>query len=300
MFGSLRSPRASALHLHLSCAVLFAAACGTDATGGGDGGGSRDGGGPGADSSVARDAGRVDGGRPNPLGLGPAPIELGVTTDLASAGSYVLLAKTGITDVTGSSISGGHVGLSPAAASFVTGFALVAHSTNEYATSSTVVSPWRIYASDYAPPTPSNLTTAILDMEDAYRDGAGRSGPDFLDLSGGDLSGLTLAPGLYTWGTGVTIPDDVTIAGAASDVWIFQIANDLDLSAATNVTLGGAAQARNVFWVVAGAVTIHADAHFEGVILCSTAITLQTGASLHGRALAQTLVALDDNDITAP
>jgi len=47
-------------------------------------------------------------------------------------------------------------------------------------------------------------------------------------------------------------------------------------------------------------VTIHANAHFEGIILSQTAITLQTSASLHGRALAQSLVAIDDNALTAP
>ena len=98
----------------------------------------------------------------------------------------------------------------------------------------------------------------------------------------------------------VTIPTDVTIAGGASDVWIFQISNDLDLSSAKNVTLSGGAQAKNIFWQVAGNVTIHANAHFEGIILSQTAITLQTYASMRGRALAQSLVAIDNNAITAP
>ncbi len=61
-----------------------------------------------------------------------------------------------------------------------------------------------------------------------------------------------------------------------------------------------AAEARNIFWAVAGSGPIHANAHFEGNILCETAITLQTKASMHGRALAQTLIALDDNAVTAP
>lgn len=263
--------------------TLWMVACSGGATAGSDSG-----------TGAHGDAGR------NPLGLGPAPLALGSATDLAAPGSYVLLAKTGITNVTGSAITGGHVGLSPAAASFITGFSLVADPTNVFATSSSVVAPSHVYASDYAPPTPASLTTAVLGMESAYSDGAGRTGPDFLDLSGGDLGGLTLAPGLYTWGTGVTVPTNVTIAGGANDVWIFQIANDLDVSAAQSVILGGGAAARNVYWVVAGEVTVHAGAHVEGVVLSATQITLQTGASLHGRALAQTLIALDDNAITAP
>jgi hypothetical protein len=66
------------------------------------------------------------------------------------------------------------------------------------------------------------------------------------------------------------------------------------------VILSGGAQAKNIFWQVAGRVTIHANAHFEGIIFAKTGITLQTSASLHGRALAQSLVAIDNNAITAP
>src|SRR3954467_14564899 len=97
----------------------------------------------------------------NPGGDGPAPADIGSSSNLAAAGSYVLLAKTGITNVTGSSITGGNLGVSPAAASFVTGFSLVADGTNVYSTSASVAAPGRIYASNYAPPTPSSLTTAV-------------------------------------------------------------------------------------------------------------------------------------------
>lgn len=236
----------------------------------------------------------------NPSGLGPAPVDLGTTTDTAAAGSFVLLAKTGITNVTGSSITGGNVGVSPAAATFITGFAMTADASNVYSTSPVVVAPGKIYASNYAAPSPTNLTSAVLGMQTAYTDAAGRTNPDFTNLGSGNIGSQTLAPGLYTWGSGVTIPTDVTIAGTATDVWIFQISNDLDLSTAKQVVLSGGAQAKNVFWQVAGQVTIHADAHLEGVILCKTGITLQTQATLHGRALSQTLIAIDNNAITAP
>jgi hypothetical protein len=237
---------------------------------------------------------------PNPLGMGPAPVELGGSTDLAATGAYVILAKTGITNVTGSSITGGHLGLSPAAASFITGFGMTADSTNTFSTSAVVVSPARIYAANYAAPTPTNLTTAILDMQTAYTDAASRNQPDYLNLGSGNIGGKTLAPGLYTWGTGVTVPADVTIAGGATDVWIFQIKNDLDVSTGKKILLTGGAEAKNIYWQVAGSVTLHASSEFQGVILSQTGITLQTLAKLHGRALAQTLVALDNNAITAP
>lgn len=237
---------------------------------------------------------------PNPAGLGPAPVDLGSTTDPASAGSYVLLAKTGVTNVTGSMITGGSVGLSPAAASFITGFTLVADPSNVYATSISVAAPARVYAANYAVPTPSNLTVGVLAMEAAYADAASRTHPDHLNLMSGNLAGLTLAPGLYRWGSTVTIPGDVTLSGAATDVWIFQVSNNLDLSTNTRVVLDGGALAKNIYWQVAGSVTLHATSHFEGVVMSQTGITLQTGATMTGRALAQTLIALDDNAITAP
>lgn len=310
------------LQRHASLAIIpfvfsFAAGCGTDtddrsdglggdtsAVGGGDSSGGAASGGAASGGAASGDGGSDSAGGannlPNPAGLGPAPVELGSTTDLAAPASYVLLAKTGITNVTGSLITGGHLGVSPEVAESITGFALTADSTNVFSTSPSVASPGKIYASNYASPTPSNLTTAVLGMQAAYTDAAGRADPDFLNLASGNIGGETLEPGLYTWGTAVTIPDDVTIAGGADDVWIFQISDDLGLSSATNVILSGGAQAKNIFWQVAGDVTIQADAHFEGIILSQTGITLQTGATMNGRALAQSLIAIDDNVIVAP
>jgi hypothetical protein len=270
---------------------------GVGAAGGGDAGA---GGGAGASVGSAGAVGGGGAGGSLAIPAGPAAVQLGSTSNLAAAGSYVVLAKTGITNVTGSSITGGNLGVSPAAATYITGFSLVADATTVFATSAYVVPPAKIYASNYAAPTPSNLTSAILSMQTAYTDAAGRTKPDFLNLGSGNIGGKTLAPGLYSWGTGVTIPTDVTIAGGANDVWLFQIASDLDVSAAKKVILSGGARARNIFWQVAGQTTIHANAHFEGIILAKAGITLQTTASMNGRALAQTLVALDDNAITAP
>lgn len=236
----------------------------------------------------------------NEAGQGPAAVSLGEATSLAAAGNYAVLAKTGITNAGGSMVTGGSLGLSPAAASYITGFALTADVSNVYATSPSVASPGRVYAADYALPSPVKLTGAILSMELAYADAASRTPADVLDLGGGNLAGKTLAPGLYTFGSGVTIPAEVTFSGGAGDVWILQVANDLDLAAGVRVTLAGGAQASRIFWQVAGQATLHAGSHLEGVVLSKTGITLQTSASLHGRALAQTLVALDDNAITAP
>lgn len=216
---------------------------------------------------------------------------------LGAAGSYVVLAKTAISSVPSSTITG-DLGVSPAAASFVTGFSLVADATNVFSTSPQVTG--KVYAANYAAPTPTNLTTAISNMEAAYNDAAGRTNPTFLELGTGNLGGRTLAPGLYKWTSAVSIPTGVTISGSATDIWIFQTSSDLTLAAATNVTLAGGALAKNIFWQVAGQATFGANSHFEGVVLSKTSITLQTGASMNGRALAQTQVALQQATLARP
>lgn len=215
--------------------------------------------------------------------------------NLRASGNYVILAKTAINNSPTSAITG-DLGLSPAATTFVTGFSLT--DATGYATSAQITG--KVYAADMASPTSSNLTTAVDNMLTAYTDAAGRPTPDYLDLATGNIGGQTLLAGLYKWNTTVTIPDDVIISGSADDVWIFQISNDVTMSAAKNITLQGGAQAKNIFWQVAGEVVIGANSHFEGVILCQTGITLQTGASFKGRALAQTAVILDSNAVIQP
>ena len=223
---------------------------------------------------------------------GPAPVPLG------AAGDFVILAKSGVS-TTGTTAVVGDIGLSPAAASFVTGFGLIADSTNTFSTSSLVTG--KIYAADYTAPTPSNMTTAVSNMETAFTDAAGRATPDFTELYAGNISGRTLVPGLYKWGTGVLITSaGVTLSGGANDVWIFQIAQDLSVNNSAIVTLSGGAQAKNVFWQVAGQATIGTAAKFKGIILSQTLISFNTGAELIGRALAQTAVTLNATSMTQP
>jgi len=223
--------------------------------------------------------------------LGPPPVLLG------AAGNFVVLSKTGVSTVPASVITG-DVGVSPAATSYLTGFSLTMVGTTS-ATSTQVTG--NLYGADMTPPTGSNLTTAVSNMEAAYTDAATRPAPpDFLNLGAGEIGGQVLTPGLYTWTTGVTISTNVTISGGANDVWIFQIPGNLDMSAARTIILGGSAKAKNIFWQVAGTVGIGATAHFEGIILSQTSITLGNGASMNGRALAQTAVILDQSAVTAP
>jgi hypothetical protein len=219
---------------------------------------------------------------------------LGVV-NLGMSGNYVILAKTAINNSSTSAITG-DLGLSPAATSYITGLALT--NATGYATSAQVTG--SVYAADMASPTPVNLTTAVADMITAYNDAAGRPSPDFLELATGNIGGRTLTKGLYKWTTSVTLPSDVVISGGANDVWIFQISGDLMMSSAVNITLIGGAQAKNIFWQVAGQATLGTTSHFEGIILSKTGVTFQTGSSINGRALAQTAVVLDSNAVTKP
>jgi hypothetical protein len=137
-------------------------------------------------------------------------------------------------------------------------------------------------------------------MMTAYTDAAGRTSPDATGLGGGNINGMTLAPGLYKWSTGVSIPISLTLSGSANDVWIFQIAQNLTVGNGAIVTLSGGALPENVFWQVAGQTTLGTTSDFKGVILCQTAIIVQNGAVLIGRAMAQTAVTLDANAVTQP
>ena len=215
--------------------------------------------------------------------------------NLGTAGDYVILAKTAINNISTSAIIG-DLGLSPAATSYVTGFALT--NATGYATSAQITG--KIFAADMVAPTSTNLTTAVNNMLTAYTDAAGRSTPDFTELGTGNIGGKTLVAGLYKWTSTVTIPSDITISGDDTDVWIFQISGNLTMSSAVKITLIGGAQAKNIFWQVAGAVTLGTTSHFEGIILGKTGINLQTGASINGRMLAQTAVTLQKNSVTRP
>lgn len=214
---------------------------------------------------------------------------------LGAAGNYAILSKSGISSVPESVVTG-DIGVSPIDSTAITGFSLTMDSSGEYATSEQVDG--RVYASDYAAPTPSKLTTAVSDMEAAYNDAAGRNDPDATELGGGDISGMTLDPGLYKWGTGVVINEDLTLNGGPEDTWIFQIAGDLTVASDTSVVRAGGAAVENITWQVAERTVLGTGAQFAGTVLTQTGIDVRTGASVNGRLYAQTDVALEQATIT--
>jgi hypothetical protein len=211
--------------------------------------------------------------------------------DLGLAGEFAILSQSGVTDVYPSFITG-DVGSSP-----ITGAAILVTCAEVEGT---------IYSVNAAGPLPcvvnsaTRLTTAVGDMGTAYTDAAGRSNPDHLELGAGNIGGFTLTPGLYKWTSPLIIPADITISGGPEDVWIFQISQTLIMSSAVRITLSGGAQAKNIFWQVAGAVTLGTTSHFEGIILGKTGINMLTGATSNGRMLAQTAVVLQMATITQP
>jgi hypothetical protein len=208
---------------------------------------------------------------------------------------FVVLAKSAVS-TTGTTHITGNVGLSPAAASYYTGFALTR--VGYYFTSALATG--NLFAANSDPPTPIDLGVAILNMQAAYVDAAGRAIPDHTELFAGDISGSTLGAGLYKWGTGVIINKDVTLSGGANDVWIFQVAKGVTLANGKKVILSGGALAKNVFWQSFGIVSIGTSAHMEGVVLSQTAITANTGSSVNGRLLAQTAVTLNATTVVEP
>jgi len=231
---------------------------------------------------------------PKAKAAGPAPIDLGAATNFA------ILSYAAITDVPTSHITG-DVGATP-----ITGAAIGLTSPEVTGT---------IYTVDAGGPAgsvidSSLLTTAKTNMGTAYtvaENAPHGTGATNLNVGGGTLNGQTFVPGIYTWNTpgNVSITGGptggITLTGTATDVWIFQITGTLDLAPDTKITLGGEAQAKNIFWQVAGVVTLLANSHFEGNILGWTTIAMKTGASINGRLLAQTEeVTLEQNTVKAP
>jgi len=221
---------------------------------------------------------------------------LNLTLIVILAGNYAILAKSGISSVPKSVITG-DIAVSPIHSTSITGFSLTADATNQFSTSTQVIG--KVYAPDYTSPTPSILTTAVSNMEAAYTDATGRPA-NYTELYSGDISGQTLTPGVYKWGTGVSIYSDVTLSGDAHDIFIFQIAKGITQASGTKIILTGGVQAKNIIWQAAETAAIGSDAHFEGIILCQKNISMAANSSINGRLLSQTAVTLIMNTVVSP
>jgi hypothetical protein len=216
-------------------------------------------------------------------GHGPASV------NLRTAGDFVILAETAITNVPTSPVIG-NVGLSPATGA---GIGLTCAELTGAMYSVNAAGPG-CRVTDAA-----RLSAAIADKGTAYTDAAGRA-PDYTELGAGNIGGLNLGPATYKWGTGVLIPTNVTLTGGPNDVWIFQIAQGLTINSGVEIILAGGALPQNIYWQTFAAADIGTTSKFKGVILSQTSIAMRTGASINGRLFAGTAVTLDQNAVTQP
>ena len=143
---------------------------------------------------------------------------------------------------------------------------------------------------------------AQSDLTTAYNNAAGAAGGAVLPP---DIGGLTLAPGVYKTTSAqpsLGITGNLTLSGPASGVWIFQIVSTVTTAAGNSqVIMAGGAQSKNVFWQVGSSATLGTNTTFAGNIMALASITVNTGATLNGRALARTgAVSLDSNPVNVP
>lgn len=201
---------------------------------------------------------------------------------LGAADGFAVLAGSLISSVPTSAITG-DVGLSPASGSNITGL------TAPEVTGT-------IYAVDAFGPAgsvadPILLTAAKGDLTIAFNDAAGRTPVptgNFLNPGGGNIGGLTLVAGLYKFTSSALITgSNVTLTGSSTDVWIFQIANDLTVGNGIQVILVGGAKASNIFWQVGTSATLGTTSVFKGTIMADQSIALNNLATVEGRTLAR-------------
>ena len=229
------------------------------------------------------------------------------TINLLTAADYVILTKTGVTNVHTSAITG-DVGSSPITAASMDNVFCSEITGTIYGANAAYTGSGDVTCFAGTPSDNTLVANAVLDMGTAYGDATSRA-PDATELGAGDLSGLTLAPGVYKWSTDVVINTDVTLNGSNTSVWIFQISGDLTVAAGANVPAGikvlliGGALPQNIFWQVGASnfgATLGTYSTFNGNILSAKQVRINTGAILNGRALADTQVTLQSNTITIP
>jgi Ice-binding-like len=142
---------------------------------------------------------------------------------------------------------------------------------------------------------------AQADAQSAYAVLAGK--PCTAPLTGQDLGGKTLAPGVYCFTSSAQLTGRLVLDGGGKGgkgVWIFQIASTLTTATNSSVVMSKGGRAGNVFWQVGSAATLGTGTAFMGNILAYSSITMNTAANLSGRALARDAVTMDSNNIQAP
>ena len=211
---------------------------------------------------------------------GAYPASAATAPPLGTAGNYAVLAGTTITNTGATVVAGGDVGVAPGSA--ITGFP-----------PGIVLAPNIIHVGNDAP-----TIQAKNDLATAYINAAGQ--PMTVDLSGQDLGTVgALVPGVYRFTSDAQLTGTLTLNGGPADIWIFQIGSSLTTAANSNVVFVGGGQNCNVFWQVGSSATLGTASAMVGNVLALTTITMNTGATLAGRALARNgAVNLATNAIT--
>ena len=205
---------------------------------------------------------------------------MAATPVLGTAASYGVIAATAITNIGATTIAG-RIAQSPGPAA-VTGFP-----------------PGTSTGADIAN---GAAGLAQTDLGAAYTTAANAT-PSIPETSPGDLGGLTLTPGVYSFSTSAALTGVLTLdgQGATNPTFIFQIGSTLITAANSSVVLIRGAGPCAVFWQVGSSATLGATSAFQGNVMALADITLNNRATLAGRALARTgAVTLDTNTITPP
>ena len=210
------------------------------------------------------------------------PPQPGSPSPLATACNFGILGGTPVVSSVGpTKVTGGDIGIWPAAS--ITGFP-PGTTTGAFHAGDAVAS------------------TAQSDLTVAYNNAAAAAGGAILPA---DIGGLTLAPGVYKTTSSqpsLGITGNLALSGNANGVWIFQIVSTLTTASGNSqVILSGGAQSKNVFWQVGSSATLGTNTTFAGNIMALASITVNTGATLNGRALARNgAVTLDSNIVNVP
>ena len=231
----------------------------------------------------------------------PIAVVCPTVVDLGLSGNFAIFAESGIS-TTGVTLITGDIGVNPVTATAITGFGLILPPGGAFSTSSLVVG--KVYAPDYAAPSPVNMVTTSGDMHTAYTTANGLVVPaPTNEFMAGNLNGQTLTKGIWKWSSGVSITNGIVLDGGGDNcaTFIFQIAQNLTVANSAIITLQNGAQAKNIFWVVAGSgAVLGTDVNFQGNILCKTLISVNTGGKVTGRLLAQTAVTLNAATVVKP
>src|ERR1035437_8675760 len=228
-----------------------------------------------------------------PLAAKPKPPPTLQPVNLGSAAPFAVFGGSGVT-CTGASVITGDLGVYPIAGTAVTGFF-----TDDGGNGPCKVI-GNIQDNDTGPETTA-AKHAAASLTIAINDAKGRTGA-FTAVGPGtsfvDLAGATLTPGLYKSTSTLALTGNVTLTGAG--VYIFQIATGLTVSNTSKVILAGGATAANVFWQVGTLASLGSTVAFQGNILAGAGVTMISGTTLAGRALSQTNVTFDTNNVTLP